>query len=43
MVLMPGKNLGDNFSYVSDTSYKCQRSIPMSFFNSFKGKSVFLG
>ena len=43
IVLMPGKNLGDNFSYVSDTSYKCQRSIPMSFFNSFKGKSVFLG
>ncbi len=43
LVLMPGKNLGDYFSYVSETSYKCQRSIPMSFLNSFKGKSVFLG
>ena len=43
LVLMPGKKLVDNFSYVSETSYKCQRSIPMSFLNSFRGKSIFLG
>lgn len=41
VVLSAGEYLCDAFSYVSDTSYKCQRSIPMSFFNDLNGKSVF--
>ena len=40
IILSSGKNLGDVFTYVSDKSYKCQRSIPMSFFNKFKGKCI---
>lgn len=40
LILSSGKNLGDVFTYVSDKSYKCQRSIPMSFFDKFKGKCV---
>ncbi len=40
IILSSGKNLGDVFTYVSDKSYKCQRSIPMSFFDEFKGKCV---
>lgn len=41
IILSPGKYLGELFSYVSNKSYKCQRSIPMSFFDKFSGKSVF--
>jgi hypothetical protein len=41
IVLAPGEKLGEVFTYVSDTSFKCQRSIPMSFFDSYKGQCVF--
>lgn len=40
VILAPGRKLGDLFSYVSDKSYKCQRSIPMSFFEENRGKVV---
>lgn len=43
LILMPGKELGKHFSYVSETSFKCQRTIPMDFFSNYVGKSVFLG
>ena len=41
IILAPGEKLGEIFTYVSDMSYKCQRSIPMGFFDSFKGQCVF--
>lgn len=41
IILSPGEKLGELFSYVSAESFKCQRSIPMSFFDSYYGKSVF--
>lgn len=41
-VLCPGEELENYFSYVPDKNYKCQRSIPMSFFDSFAGKSIYL-
>lgn len=41
IILSPGERLGDIFSYVSSESYKCQRAIPMSFFESHFGESVF--
>jgi hypothetical protein len=41
VILSPGECLGELFSYVSSESYKCQRSIPMAFFEKFKGMSVF--
>lgn len=41
VVLMSGSEIVDEFNLVSDTSYKCQRSIPMSFFDKYNGKSVF--
>lgn len=41
IILSPGEKLGELFSYVSAESYKCQRAIPMSFFESQNGKSVF--
>ncbi|GAB3543455.1 hypothetical protein GCM10027343_16880 [Noviherbaspirillum agri] len=40
-ILCPGSHLGRHFTYVSDVSYKCQRSIPMSFFTKLEGRSVF--
>lgn len=40
-VLCPGYKLGSHFTYVPRESYKCQRSIPMSFFEGIKGQSVF--
>jgi len=40
LVLMPGNALEKHFTYVSDTSFKCQRTIPMNFFEKFIGKSV---
>lgn len=41
LILSPGSCIGDVFTFVSDTNYKCQRSIPMSFFTDQKGKAVF--
>ena len=40
IILAPGEKLGEFFTYVSDVSYKCQRSIPMSFFEKYKGQCV---
>jgi hypothetical protein len=41
VILAPGEKLGEIFTYVSDVSYKCQRTIPMSFFNSYEGRCVY--
>jgi len=41
IILLSGKQLGDICSYVSDKSYKCQRSIPMTFFDKYEGKVIF--
>ena len=41
IVLASGEELGNNFTYVSSKSYKCQRSIPMSFFDAHKGSCLF--
>ena len=41
VVLVPGEELGKNFTYVAEKSFKCQRSIPMEFFEKHKGKAVF--
>lgn len=41
IILAPGEKLGEIFTYVSDVSYKCQRTIPMSFFNSYEGRCVY--
>ena len=41
VILSPGEKLGEIFSYVSDQNYKCQRTIPMEFFDKYYGKSVF--
>lgn len=41
IILSPGEKLGELFSYVSTESYKCQRTIPMAFFESHYGKAVF--
>jgi hypothetical protein len=41
IILAPGEKLGELFSYVSAESFKCQRAIPMAFFDNFYGKSVF--
>lgn len=41
LVLCPGIRLGDHFAYVADKSFKCQRSIPMSFFEAIDGRSAF--
>ncbi len=40
-ILCPGSSLGKHFVYVGDRSFKCQRSIPMAFFDKFDGQSVF--
>lgn len=40
IILSPGEKLGELFSYVSDQSYKCQRSIPMDIFEKYKGRVV---
>ena len=37
-VICPGSKLGEHFTYVSDASFKCQRSIPMEFFDKFAGR-----
>ncbi|NLI35020.1 MAG: nuclease [Bacteroidales bacterium] len=41
LILSNGEALGQTFTYVSDKSYKCQRSIPMDFFEKYSGKSLF--
>lgn len=41
IVLCPGEKLGNFFTYVSEESFRCQRSIPMSFFEEFKGAVVY--
>jgi hypothetical protein len=41
VILSPGEKLGEFFSYVSAESYKCQRFIPMSFFDKYYGEVVF--
>lgn len=41
LILAPGFYLVKAFTIVSDTNYKCQKSIPMSFFSNLQGKSVF--
>ncbi len=41
VILSNGKSLGENFTYVSAESYKCQRSIPMNFFEKYSGRSLF--
>jgi len=40
-ILCPGSRLGEHFVYVGEKSFKCQRSIPMAFFEKFDGQSVF--
>lgn len=40
-VLCPGNKLGLHFTYVPEESYKCQRSIPMAFFDENQAASVF--
>ena len=40
-ILCPGNKLGLHFTYVGGKSYKCQRSIPMEFFDKFNEQSVF--
>lgn len=41
VILSSGERLGDLFSYVRRESYKCQRAIPMTFFDKYDGRSVF--
>ena len=41
VVLCPGKRLAEHFVYVGEESFKCQRSIPMAFFDRFEGRSAF--
>ncbi|RAN55761.1 nuclease [Dolosigranulum pigrum] len=40
-VLCPGKDLGKHFTYISDSSFKSQRSIPMIFFDKYKNQAVY--
>ncbi len=41
LVLCPGSRLGDHFSYVATGNYKCQRSIPMTFFDKYDGQVLY--
>jgi len=41
IILSPGEKLGELFTFVSTESYKCQRTIPISFFDTHHGKAVF--
>lgn len=40
-VLCPGRRLAEHFVYVAEKSFKCQRAIPMAFFDRFEGRAVF--
>lgn len=41
LIMCPGEELGKHFTYVAEKSFKCQRSIPMSFFDEFRGQVVY--
>lgn len=41
VIICPGEELGKYFTYVTEKSFKCQRSIPMSFFDEFRGQVVY--
>ncbi len=41
LVLCPGEKLGHLFTYVSDVNWKCQKAIPMSFFDRHDGRAVY--
>lgn len=41
LIICPGEELGKYFTYVAEKSFKCQKSIPMSFFEQYKGDVVF--
>lgn len=41
IILSPGEKLGEVFTFISSESYKCQRAIPISFFEKQYGKAVF--
>lgn len=41
VVLCPGRRLAEHFVYVAEKSFKCQRSIPMAFFDRFDGQATF--
>jgi hypothetical protein len=41
VVLCPGRRLAEHFVYVAERSFKCQRSIPMAFFERFADQAVF--
>ena len=41
LTVLAGGDLGKHFTYIADKSEKCQRSIPMDFFKSLTGESVF--
>ena len=41
IILTSGEELGNHFSYVPSKSYKCQRSIPMDFFEQNKGVAIY--
>lgn len=38
IIMCPGEELGKRFTYVAEKSFKCQRSIPMSFLMSLRGR-----
>jgi hypothetical protein len=40
-IICPGRYLGKHFTFVGGKSFKCQRSIPMSFFEKYDGQSIF--
>lgn len=40
IILSSGDSLDSVFTYISDVNYKCQRSIPMNFFDGFEGQCV---
>lgn len=39
-VVAPGGRLGEHFTFVADSSFKVQRSIPMEFFERLDGRAV---
>lgn len=41
IILCPGEDLGKHFSYITQGSFKCQRSIPMNFFKQYRGQVVY--
>lgn len=41
LIMCPREELGKYFTYIAEKSFKCQRSIPMSFFDKFKGQVVY--